>query len=315
MPIIVYAYSIFVINYIQLSKKLNRFFHMSFITFTHFILFYIEMSDSTSASTSASTSNLELTTSIKLSIKLSITLSNDIIDRIVSKLSYPTIYSLYLEGNAICHNYLLTQGKKTITLLEECIHPDSGYYPIEDDFDFTNLDKIIKKIWNIIICLSTVFNPNLPANMLSDACAFILMEYDLPESYSNMVDDIWDSIIVRYLDSEYDETTNSWLEGYKKWKYICCAIDEYPHIHALHTAAKQKHALAILIMTYREHKDEIMHMYEHEYEQIDTDKKYYNELKSLIRVVSGNGHLGVEMVPNQFVKDTFYFMSRQLDYN
>jgi hypothetical protein len=238
-------------------------------------------------------------------ITRSIALSDNIIDIIMPKLSYPTIYNLYLKGNAIYHNYLLKQGQKIITILEEWIHPAAGYTPISADFEFTNLDKIIKHIWNMIICLSS----NLPANILYDACNFITMECDVPESYDVMIDDMWDFIIVRYLDSEYDVTTNSWLGGYKRWKYICNAIDEYSETHLLDTPAKQKYALVILIMKYIEHKDEIMHMYEDELEQIDTDEKYYNVLQSMIMVVSGNRHLCTEMIPQQFIIDTFYFMS------
>ena len=239
-------------------------------------------------------------------------LPDEIISLILQKMSYSTIYRLYLEGNATCHNYLLKQGKKTIDLLEQWIHPDAGYCPIETDFAFTNLELITKHIWNMLICVSSTADSDIPLQLLRDAHYFITMECDIPDSYDDMYSDIWEFIIIKYLDSEYDEITNSWLGDYKKWKYIFQAIKDYPERHGLNTLAKQKYALAILIMAYIEHKDEIMHLYDDdddEFEKIDTDEKYYYELKSLIATVSGNSHLATEMVSGQFVRDTFYVMS------
>jgi hypothetical protein len=252
-----------------------------------------------------------------------ITLADDIIDIILSNLPYSTIYKLSLAGNAKYHSYLLSQGKELILCLEGWMHPAAEYNPISKDFDFTNLDLIIKHLWNMIICLKSVWvieysnstsstqsNMSISRNMLIDVYGYITMECDYPESYHDMTDDIWECIIITYLDSEYDETGNGWLGGYKKWKYICRAIENYPKQHELDTLAKQKHALTILILTYIEYKEEIMAMYENEYQRIDTDEKFYNELKSLIAVVSKNGHLGAEMISRQFVQDTFYFMNQ-----
>lgn len=237
----------------------------------------------------------------------SLSLSDDIMDLIISELSYPTIYKLHLEGQIIYTKYLLDNGKRIISLLEDWIHPDSGYYPITKDFDFKNLDLIIKHIWNMLICLSSISHPDIPENLLRNACGFITMECECPNTYDDMCTDMWEFIILKYLDSEYDSSMD-WLGGYNSCKYICSAIEKYPVIHELNTLAKQKHALSILIMTYLEYKDEVMHLYDSEYEKIDTNKKYYEELKSLIAVVSGNAHLCVEMVSRQFIKDTFYFM-------
>lgn len=237
-------------------------------------------------------------------------LSDDIIRLIMLELSYPTIYKLHLEGNTIYTKYLLDEGKRIITLLDDWIHPDSGYYPITEDFDFGNLELVIKHIWNMLICLSSVSHPDAPDYMLGEAhnaCKFITMECECPNTYDDMCADMWKFIILKYLDSEYDSSME-WLGGYRKWKYICGAIHDYPEIHELDTLPKQKYALSILIMTYLENKDEIMHLYENEYEKIDTNEKYYRVLTSLIAVVSKNGHLGAEMVSKQFVKNTFYFM-------
>jgi hypothetical protein len=52
-----------------------------------------------------------------------------------------------------------------------------------------------------------------------------------------------------------------------------------------------------------------MNMYADERERIDTNEKYYGELRTLIATVSENGHLGTSMISSEFVKDTFYFMS------
>ena len=50
----------------------------------------------------------------------------EIIQLIISKLPYPTIYRLVLEGNAIATRYLRYEGKRIITRLEKLIHPESG---------------------------------------------------------------------------------------------------------------------------------------------------------------------------------------------
>lgn len=262
------------------------------------------MADAASASASASAS--EHTTVVITALPY------NIIALILQKISYTTIYKLHLEGNKVLTRHLVKEGKKIITLLENLIHPDAGYSPISADFDFTNLDLITKHIWNMLICVSSNTDSDMIQQLLYHACAFISMECDAPDSYYNMCSDIWEFIIIKYLDSEYDEITNSLLGDYKKWKYIFRAIKDYPGIHGLNTLAKQKYALSILIMTYLQHKDEIMHLYDDDYyesEKIDTNEKYYYELKSLIATVSGNRHLDAEMVSRQFVKDTFYFMS------
>jgi len=232
----------------------------------------------------------------------------EIIELIISKMHYPSIYRFHLEGNKVLTGHLLKEGKTIITLLENLIHPDAGYSPIGADFDFTNLDLITKQIWNMLICVSSNTDSDMHQQLLYHACAFITMECDTPDSYDEMCSDIWETIIVRYLDSEYDSTME-WLGGYKKWKYIFRAIEEYTSVHGLDTLAKQKYALSILIMTYLKYKDTIMNMYEDEHERIDTNEKYYAELTNLVAVVSGNGHLGTSMVSTEFVKETFYFMS------
>lgn len=226
----------------------------------------------------------------------------------ISKMSYPLIYRLHIEGNIIATHYLLKSGKIIITLLENLIHPDAGYCPIGTDFNFTNLDLITKQMWNMIICVSSSTDSDMNRQLLYHVCAFISMECDIPDSYYNMCSDIWEFIILQYLDSEYDSNLGC-LGGYKKWKYILRAIEEYPAKHGLDTLAKQKYALSILIMTYLDHKDPIMHMYDNEYERIDTNKKYYRELKALITSVSKNAHLDAEMISSQFIKDIFYFMN------
>jgi len=235
-------------------------------------------------------------------------LSDDIIELIMSELPYSTIYNLHLEGNTIYTSYLLEEGKRIISLLEDWIHPCADYQSTKTNLNFTNLDVVIKHIWNMLICLSSVSHPDMSNNMLFDACAFITMECNYPDTYDDMCSDMLEFIIIKYLDTEYD-LSMEWLGGYKKWKYICSAINVYPKIHELDTLPKQKYALSILIMTYLEHKDEIMHLYDNEYEKINTDEKYYKVLTSLIAVVSGNGHLDAELISSQFVKDTFYFMS------
>lgn len=236
-------------------------------------------------------------------------LPNELIEIIISKMHYPIIYKFHLEGNTVLTCHLLKEGKRIITLLENIIHSDAGYSPIGDDFDFTNLDVITKQIWNMLICVSPNADSDMHQQLLYNACAFITMECDVPHSYDGMCSDIWEFIIVRYLDSEYAETTNGWIRGYKEWKYISRAIEEYSVIYGLNTLAKQKYGISILITTYLKYKDTIMNMYEDEYARIDTNEKYYGELKSLIATVSGNAHLGVSMVCSRFVKDTFYFMS------
>jgi hypothetical protein len=248
---------------------------------------------STATSTATSTNALEL--------------SNDINELIISKMHYSTIYRFHLEGNVIFTRHLLKEGKSLITHLENLIHPDAGYSPIGADFDFTNLDLITKHIWNMLICVSNT-NSDMHQHLLYHVCGFISMECDAPDLYNAMFSDIWESIILLYLDSEYDSTMES-LGGYKKWKYIFRAIERYTSTHGLDTLAKQKYALSILIMTYLEYKDTIMNMYEDEYKQIDTNEKYYDELRNLVAVVSGNGHLGTSMISREFVNETFYFMS------
>ena len=230
----------------------------------------------------------------------------EIIQLIISKLPYPTIYRLVLEGNAIATRYLRYEGKRIITRLEKLIHPESGYTPIRDDFDFTNLDLIIKQIWNMLICISIIADSDTHQQVLYNACAFISMECDAPDSYDNMCSCIWDSIIEQYLDSEYASYMDM-LGAYARFKYIDRAIEAFPAIHKLDTLATQKYALSILIMTYLKHKDVIMNMYNDENERIDTNKKYYDELRKLIVTVSGS--FDVTIISKKFVKDIFYFIS------
>jgi len=230
----------------------------------------------------------------------------EIVDLIISKLPYPTIYKLFLKGNSIATRLLLKEGKRIITLLENLIHPEAEYSPIGDDFDFTNLDLITKQIWNMLICVSLNADSNLHHQVVYDACAFISMECDIPDSYDNMCSGIWESIIMKYLESEYASYMEM-LGGYGRWSDIYSSIKEFPVAHGLDTLAKQKYALSILIMTYLKCKDTIMNMYEDEYERIDTHEKYYDELRNLIATVSG--YFDVIIISREFVKKTFYFMS------
>jgi hypothetical protein len=234
-------------------------------------------------------------------------LPDEIISLILSKMSYATIYRLHLEGNTIYTNYLLDDGKRIISLLEEWIHPDAGYRPIGADFDFTNLELITKQIWNMLTCVSSTADSDIPLQLLYDANDFITMECDVPDSFKNMCSDIWKVIIKEYLDAEYNPGME-WFGGNVKWKYIYRNIEEYPAVHGLDTLAKQKYALSILIMTYLNYKNKIMHLYG-AYDVLDTNEKYYLGLKSLIVGVSSNSSLDMVLIPRQFVKDTFYFMS------
>jgi hypothetical protein len=239
---------------------------------------------------------------------MAITLPADIMDLIISKMSYPSFYKLHLSGNSAITTYLLKNGRKIITLLEPYMNSDSDYSPIGDDFDFTNLDVIIKQIWNMIICISSLSNIN--NELLSETFAFITMECEEPDSVYDIYSDIWETIIIEYLDSEYSSHMN-WLGGYKRLKYICRAISKYSSTHNITTLNEEKYTLSILIKTYLGYKEEIMQMYSHEEEKIDTNQKYYKELRNLIATVSHNGDLATSLVSKEFVKKTFYFM---LDY-
>ncbi len=276
-------------------------------------------------------------------------LPDDIIQLIKTKLPFTTIYKFHLEGDINATQHLLKEGKKIIIQLDNLIHPDSGYplidylsfktndsgmeyslktsisgaihisgvenqnrlkdTPIATDFDFNNLENITKHIWNMLICVKAQTADIYKYNQLiKSASAFLTMESETPELYDTICDDIWKCLILEYLDPKYNSSFE-WLGGYKKWKYICRAIDNFPTRYKINTLTQQKYALTILIITYLEHKDEIMHMYANEPESIDTDKKYYEELTSLIKTISGNGHLAASIICNQFVKNTFYFMS------
>jgi hypothetical protein len=241
------------------------------------------------------------------SVSLGLSLPNEIIELIIKKLSYPTNYKLHLECNLAATTYLLNNGKRIISQLGNYINPNSKYYPIPDDFDFTNLEKITQHIWNMLIYIEPISDSDKYKQLMLDVCSFLTMESPAPDSYNDMRDNIWEEIIVQYLDSEYDSTLD-FLGEYKTWNYIFIAIEEYAVNHGLDSIDKQKHALVLLIMTFLDLKHEIMHMYDGEVERIDTDKKYYEEFKRLIKTISRNGHLDTEMISDEFVKNTFYFM-------
>jgi hypothetical protein len=248
---------------------------------------------------------------ISISANVDSALHNEVIDLIISKLSYHNIYKLHLSGYTNATYYLLLEGKKIITQLETLIHPDSGYFPISSDFNFNNLETITKHIWNLLICVkpqtedSKIYKYN---QLMKSVSAFLTMECEAPGSYDTICNDIFEYLIVEYLDSEYCIALE-WLGEYTKWKYIFNAIDDFPIVYKLDTLSQQKYGLSILILTYLEHKDEIMHMYDNQSKSIDTDTKYYEMLVSLIKTVSGNGFLAATIISNQFVKNTFYFMT------
>ena len=231
----------------------------------------------------------------------------EIIDIIMSRLPYHVIYNLHLAGDTSATRILLLEGQKIISLLERWINPDTKYIftsarsaSVVFNVDFTNLEAIIRHIWNLLICveISSPDTIDRPAHLdlFQNAYDFITMEGAVPESYDAMCDDIWDVII-----SEYLESHESLQGGYLSRKCIYRAIEAYPHTHGLDTLAKQKYALAILIKVYLAHKNDIINRYE-------TKAEYYEELVYLIQTISGNGALGVQMVSKEFVAETFYFM-------
>lgn len=234
----------------------------------------------------------------------------DIKCSIMKNMSYIHIYKLTLEGDKDIMQFLLNEGNRFITKLQEYISPDSDYSELSENIDYSDLNEIQRVLWNMIICVDPIddnSNDSGIINLIYDVCWFLTMETEKPESFSGMYADIWERIIVEYLDSEYDSNTAAY-GGYKGWKYIFRAIEKYPKEHDLETLGKQKYCLALLITTYLEQKDTIMTMYSHEYNKIDTNQKYYDELRCLICTVSRNGHLEIGMIDSQFVKETFNFI-------
>lgn len=230
---------------------------------------------------------------------------------IIGKMPYYSAYKLMEnESNReMVMKKLLKDGKEMLIELEtHWIHPESGYIPIPDyaTFDFSSLDAITRQLWNAIICVDGQLNSDYDlTDLLDDVQGFLTMECPPPPSYDAMRNNMWQNIILLALDTEYHPGMD-WL-GRKKYKYIQRAIEEYPSVHELDTLAKQKYALGILIQTFIERKEEIMHMYPG---HVNTHQKFYNELVDLICQASDNGYEENLIVHPLFARNTFNFMKR-----